>query len=256
MSVQSEIDRINGNVAGAYAAVAEKGGTVPDTANSENLQAAVRTIPETGGDSLPKGTIVIWSGSEDNIPSGWHLCDGTNGTPDLRSKYVLGAGPKHAVGISVDNMTLSTGGLAGYYVLCYIMKMTEGGTGSGSSSTPNDVYSTEETRIGTWIDGKPLYRIVMHISKNQTANGTKIALPVLNVDTVYYIGGIAVEDNIDGEGMTRSFPFPGYYAGDTLTCTVSALEGITMNRIGSTYVGFRAIIVLEYTKTTDEPETT
>lgn len=56
-----------------------------------------------GGDSAvlvksPIGTIVIWSGTADNIPTGWQLCDGTNGAPDLRDKFVLGAGTSHAVG--------------------------------------------------------------------------------------------------------------------------------------------------------------
>lgn len=37
----------------------------------------------------------------------------------------------------------------------------KGPTGSGSSSSQGDVYSTEEVRIGTWIDGKPLYRCVL-----------------------------------------------------------------------------------------------
>lgn len=46
----------------------------------------------------PVCTIVIWSGTADNIPTGWQLCDGTNGTPDLRDKFVLGAGTTHAVG--------------------------------------------------------------------------------------------------------------------------------------------------------------
>lgn len=40
-----------------------------------------------------KGMIVLWSGSIETIPWGWHLCDGDNGTPDLRSKFVVGAGP-------------------------------------------------------------------------------------------------------------------------------------------------------------------
>lgn len=38
-----------------------------------------------------KGIIVMWSGSIATIPVGWALCDGTNGTPDLRSKFVVGA---------------------------------------------------------------------------------------------------------------------------------------------------------------------
>jgi microcystin-dependent protein len=47
----------------------------------------------SGGSLLiPTGVIVIWSGSIATIPGGWALCDGTNGTIDLRSKFVYGAG--------------------------------------------------------------------------------------------------------------------------------------------------------------------
>lgn len=45
----------------------------------------------------PIGAIVIWSGTAENIPTGWHLCNGKDGTPDLRDKFVLGAGEKHPV---------------------------------------------------------------------------------------------------------------------------------------------------------------
>ena len=44
----------------------------------------------TSGSSIPVGTIVMWSG--DVIPAGWALCDGRNGRPDLRGRFVLGAG--------------------------------------------------------------------------------------------------------------------------------------------------------------------
>jgi hypothetical protein len=40
---------------------------------------------------VPKGVIVMWSGAIANIPSGWVLCDGTNGTPDLRDRFIVGA---------------------------------------------------------------------------------------------------------------------------------------------------------------------
>jgi microcystin-dependent protein len=36
------------------------------------------------------GVIVMWSGSIANIPAGWALCDGNNGTPDLRDRFILG----------------------------------------------------------------------------------------------------------------------------------------------------------------------
>jgi hypothetical protein len=40
-----------------------------------------------------KGMIVMWSGDVTKIPTGWALCDGTNGTPDLRGRFVLGYNP-------------------------------------------------------------------------------------------------------------------------------------------------------------------
>ncbi len=42
------------------------------------------------GSSLPGGAIIMWSGS--TVPGGWALCDGQSGTPDLRGRFVLGAG--------------------------------------------------------------------------------------------------------------------------------------------------------------------
>jgi hypothetical protein len=43
------------------------------------------------GAGVPSGCIVMWSGLLANIPTGWHLCDGSAGTPDLRSRFVKGA---------------------------------------------------------------------------------------------------------------------------------------------------------------------
>lgn len=43
------------------------------------------------GGGLPAGVIVMWSGLIANIPAGWLVCDGTNGTPDLRNRFIKGA---------------------------------------------------------------------------------------------------------------------------------------------------------------------
>lgn len=47
---------------------------------------------------FPSGGIIMWSGSVGDIPGGWGLCDGTKGTPDLRNKFVVGAGSTYGVG--------------------------------------------------------------------------------------------------------------------------------------------------------------
>ena len=38
----------------------------------------------------PKGMVVAWSGDKNSIPQGWTVCDGKNGTPDLRGKFIWG----------------------------------------------------------------------------------------------------------------------------------------------------------------------
>ena len=44
----------------------------------------------TGGASIPAGIICMWSGTLAAVPSGWALCDGTAGTPDLRDRFIKG----------------------------------------------------------------------------------------------------------------------------------------------------------------------
>ena len=46
---------------------------------------------------FPIGSIILWSGSIVNIPTGWALCNGQNSTPDLRNRFVVGAGDSYAV---------------------------------------------------------------------------------------------------------------------------------------------------------------
>ena len=54
---------------------------------------------------LPTGIICLWFGSIGSIPSGWVLCDGNNGTPDLRNKFLVGAGDSYAVDGTGGNAT-------------------------------------------------------------------------------------------------------------------------------------------------------
>lgn len=54
-------------------------------------------IPFVLPNVLP-GMIILWSGAVSNIPSGFALCDGNNGTPDLRNRFIKGAENDGAVG--------------------------------------------------------------------------------------------------------------------------------------------------------------
>lgn len=62
--------------------------------------------PITIPDSIPKGVIVMWSGTKETIPTGWALCDGTNGTPNLINRFVFGAANAGTKGGS-NNLTLT-----------------------------------------------------------------------------------------------------------------------------------------------------
>ncbi|MBL7157322.1 MAG: hypothetical protein ISS92_04055 [Candidatus Omnitrophica bacterium] len=109
------------------------------------------TIPE-----LPSGVIVMWSGAIVDIPEGWALCDGTNGTPDLRDRFIVGAsqddGPiaKTTVKGSLQQIggehehTLTENELASHHHTVYASSTTGGGSqivadsGGGSDSVYNE----------------------------------------------------------------------------------------------------------------------
>ena len=67
-------------------------------------------VQATSGATIPAGLISMWSGSIGSIPSGWYLCDGSNGTPNLTDRFIIGAGSTYAVnGVGgVSSVTLTT----------------------------------------------------------------------------------------------------------------------------------------------------
>jgi microcystin-dependent protein len=105
-----------------------------------------------GNGAIITGMIVMWSGAVANIPIGWALCNGQNGTPDLRDRFIVGAGNAYAVSNTggADSVTLTTNHLPahdhanGNYR--YLMTKTGTGTYTGSSdNTPGEphMYSAE-----------------------------------------------------------------------------------------------------------------
>lgn len=70
--------------------------TAPTQPNGNN-STRLATTAFVFQNSVPIGAILMWSGSIASIPSGYALCDGTNGTPDLRDRFVVGAGNLYTV---------------------------------------------------------------------------------------------------------------------------------------------------------------
>jgi hypothetical protein len=72
-----------------------------DGKHASAFAAATHTHPTYEG-LLPSGIICMWSGDIATIPNGWALCNGTNGTPDLRNRFVIAAGGNYDVGDTGD----------------------------------------------------------------------------------------------------------------------------------------------------------
>ena len=62
------------------------------------------TLPSGAGGFIPPGGIIMWAGTVATIPSGWFLCDGSNSTPDLRDRFIIGARQDDA-GAAKTNVT-------------------------------------------------------------------------------------------------------------------------------------------------------
>jgi microcystin-dependent protein len=78
-------------------------------AHAAILKQVSNSIAPAISAAIPAGVILMWSGSVASIPAGWKLCDGTLGTPDLRSRFVVGAGSSYAPGATggADTVTLN-----------------------------------------------------------------------------------------------------------------------------------------------------
>ncbi|TVR78994.1 MAG: hypothetical protein EA405_13640 [Rhodospirillales bacterium] len=141
---------------------------------------------------IPTGGIIMWSGSIANIPDGWALCDGSNGTPDLRDRFVVGAGSTYAVGATGGAATVALttaqmpahthtgttnttgahthnytaagwGGGSGNFSCCASWgNMTQATTSSGNHS---HTFTTAATGSGEAHENRPPYYALAYIMK-------------------------------------------------------------------------------------------
>ena len=82
------------------------------------------------GDAFVKGMIMLWSGSELSIPEGWALCNGNNETPDLRQRFVVGAG-------SGEYVPNRTGGYKDAVIVSHSHSGSTSTTGNHSHTIPH-----------------------------------------------------------------------------------------------------------------------
>lgn len=122
--------------------------TAPTAAAGTNT-TQIATTAFVLSNGVPTGAIIMWSGSIATIPSGWLLCNGSSGTPDLRDRFIVGAGTTYAVA--------ATGGSANAVVVSHTHTITDPthshteqyfsatGGGYGLQAGPNDFAATQQT---------------------------------------------------------------------------------------------------------------
>lgn len=112
----------------------------------------------------------MWSGASTSIPTGWLLCNGSNNTPDLRNRFIVGAGSSYSVG--------ATGGEATHTLTIDEMPSHShelDATTTTSGSTLNGVYvnvknkgftfTTDSTGSGSAHENRPPYYALCFIMK-------------------------------------------------------------------------------------------
>lgn len=163
----------------------------PGTNTTQLATTAFVTSAVAAG--IPVGVITMWSGSIASIPSGWRLCDGGGGTPDLRDRFVVGAGSSYAVGATggANTVTLDT---------TQIPSHTHTGSGTTSSTNIDHTHSgtTGATDLSHAHTGSGT---TSGQSANHTHSGTS---DINNVDHVH-----------GGSGTTSGFSNDHTHSGTT-----------------------------------------
>ena len=90
-----------------------------------DLNNKISNIENSLNGIFARGMIIQWYGSASTPPSGWAICNGSNGTPDLRNKFIVGAGSSYNLGNAASVVSKQSGTVSNstIYALYYIMKL-------------------------------------------------------------------------------------------------------------------------------------
>jgi microcystin-dependent protein len=179
------------------------GGTaVTATAAELNVLDNINTAGNFG--LVPSGGIIIWSGSAAAIPTGWFLCDGTNSTPNLRDRFVVGAGTTYAVGATggAATVALAEANLPAHTHTVNINSGTQSANHT-HSHTPNVKLGAGGGLNGEAFSGGPV----------QSGPGPAGALPATNTGTesATHIHNVNGNTGSIGSGTAHE-NLPPYYA--------------------------------------------
>ena len=185
---------------------------------------------------FPSGGIVMWNGSALNIPSGWALCDGTNGTPDLRDRFIVGAGRNYspnAIG-GADSVSLTEGQMPSHS-----HSMGSAGDHGHTGSTSGDGSHSHTGNTGTQSANH------VHGGSTNGAGGHSHRLPrdsgwrnVNNMSDRYALAtdSTASRDYTDGVGdHSHSFTTQGVSADHTHGINISGgghSHSVSINGVG------------------------
>lgn len=150
-------------------------------------------------DRFPTGAVIQWYGSLLNIPTGWALCDGSNGTPDMRGRFARGAGGS----ISLND----TGGWTGTSVSVdaagtHLHAVTIGGTVLSVDQMPQHSHSIWATP-GSGSSPRSLTLTVVGVTGD--GNGAAGSSYISNTGS----GNQIIADNGGGESHTHSASMVG-----------------------------------------------
>ena len=183
-AVNSKADSLSAALSGTPTAPTAAAGTN----TTQIATTAFVTTAVTNG--FPSGGIIIWSGSSAAIPSGWYLCDGTNSTPDLRNRFVVGATDTYAVG--------ATGGSANAIVVSH----THTASVTDPGHTHTLVASANNTEYNLLFDGAPG-------AQNGRPTGSGVSYQDSKITTS--TTGVSVSNSTTGSSGTNA-NLPPYYA--------------------------------------------
>ena len=131
----------------------------------DNLYGIIGATPPAAT-PIPSGGIFLWSGSIGSIPAGYVLCNGSNGTPDLRNRFVVGAGSTYAVD--------GTGGSANAIVVSHTH------TATSVVTDPGHTHATGEASGG---NGATTVHEIGPGDKTVVSNTTGITVATTNAST-------------------------------------------------------------------------